>query len=175
MVGRPGSPRIAKAAQLLIENDNFTAKVALLMAGYDTSVACSSKAQKTVSKKKLRIINAVRLQEQREKMRKHRAKNNASLPTEVVTVSNQSSSTSNSNKTGVSSLTSTSFSNTNEGVAATLVSLSRDTSLSSKSKNKVPKSKAKPTKITARSKLIAANSRRTPQQVNKFYIEKKNR
>jgi hypothetical protein len=44
MAGRPGSPRIAKAAQLLIENHDdkkYTAKVALLIAGYDIATATS--------------------------------------------------------------------------------------------------------------------------------------
>jgi hypothetical protein len=175
MVGRPGSPRIAKAAQLLIKNEKFTAKVALLMAGYDQSVACSSKAQKTVSKKKQRFIDAVRLSVQKEKMRSYRAR----LPLDLITLNNQNS-TSNSNHTGISSLTSTnSLYSSNEGAAAALVSLSNSNGTtkklpknSSKSKE-APKKKSIASKITARSRTIAADSRRTPQQLNKFHIQKK--
>ena len=175
MVGRPGSPRIAKAAQLLIENEKFTAKVALLMAGYDQSVACSSKAQKTVSKKKQRVIDAVRRSVQKEKMRSYRTR----LPLDTITINNQNS-TSNSNRTGVSSLTSTntlSSSTSNEGVAAALVSLSNSTSTSNGTTKNLPKKaptkKRIDSKITARSRTIATDSRRTPQQVNKFHIQKK--
>jgi hypothetical protein len=168
MVGRPGSPRIAKAAQLLIENVKFTAKVALLMAGYDPSVASSSKAQKTVSKKKQRIIDAVRRSEQREKMRNYRKR--ATIPTDVTTANNASDS---SNNTGISSLTTS----TNEGAVAALISLktssSNGTSIASKDKEMVAKKRSTTTKINGRSKQIAANSRRTAQQLNKFHIEKK--
>ncbi len=120
MVGRPGLPQIAKAAQLLIENKKFTAKVALLMAGYDRSVACSSKTQKTSVKKKRRVIDAVRLSIQKEKMRSYRAR----LLLDLITLNNQNS-TSYNNHTGICSLTSTnSLYSSNEGAAAALVSLS---------------------------------------------------
>ena len=59
MPGRKGSPKMAKAAQLLIENPNYTAKVALLMAGYDNLTATSDRAKKTLSKNKNRLIEAV--------------------------------------------------------------------------------------------------------------------
>ena len=73
MPGRKGSPKMAKAAQLLIENPNYTAKVALLMAGYDNSTATSERAKKTLSKNKNRLIQAVRKSDHKNRIASYRA------------------------------------------------------------------------------------------------------
>ena len=54
-----GSTKMAKAAQLLIENPNYSAMVALLMAGYDNLTATSERAKKMLSKNKNRLIQAI--------------------------------------------------------------------------------------------------------------------
>jgi len=103
MAGRKGSPKMAKAAQLLIENPNYTAKVALLMAGYDASTASSERAKKTLSKSKNRLIEAVRKND----LRNSKANYRASIRNTTITGTTEAGNTEISPLTEPSSFTTT--------------------------------------------------------------------
>jgi hypothetical protein len=158
---------MAKAAQLLIENPTYTAKVALLMAGYDNSTATSERAKKTLSKNKNRLIEAVRKSDQRNRIANYRA----SVRNTTITVT---TATTESGNTEISPLTEPSSSTT-----TTTSSTTQEASGSSKQSNtntgrvrSATAAKPDNRKLRNRSKVIASNSRRTPNQLNKFFIEK---
>ena len=157
---------MAKAAQLLIENPNYSAKVALLMAGYDNSTATSERAKKTLSKNKNRLIDAVRRNDQKESKANYRAsiKNNTAITVTTTTSSETGS-------TEISSLTEpSSFSSTIHDTCGSQQSNMNTTTAGVGSRKKVAAGKhAK--KLNNRAKIIAADSRRTPTQLNKYFVQ----
>ena len=168
MAGRKGSPKMAKAAQLLIENPNYTAKVALLMAGYDASTASSERAKKTLSKNKNRLIEAVRKNDQRNSKANYRA----SIRNTTITVT---TGTTEAGNTEISPLTEPSSFTTTITASSTTQEASGSSQQSNTNTGRVRSATAaKPDnrKLRNRSKVIASNSRRTPNQLNKFFIEK---
>jgi len=169
MAGRKGSPKMAKAAQLLIENPTYTAKVALLMAGYDNSTATSERAKKTLSKNKNRLIEAVRKSDQRNRIANYRASVRNTTIT-VTTATTESGNTEISPLTEPSSSTTTTTSSTSH--KANGISQQSNMNTAGRARSRKAAAGTKPAKkINNRSKVIAADSRRTTAQLNKYFIQ----
>ena len=167
MAGRKGSPKMAKAAQLLIENPNYSAKVALLMEGYYNSTATSERAKKTLSKNKNRLIQAVRKSDHRNRIANYRA----SIRNPTVTVTTGAPSETSDLTQPSSFSTTTSTSSTSHEASGTSQQSNRN-AIDGASRSKKAAVAAKPVKkLNNCSKVIAADSRRTPAQVNKYFVQ----